>query len=118
MIRKLIFILKLYFLYFNKINRFVTLHPVEGGCTQVKGCLQVDSTLNFDVNCLRCNPSTFFQIPVNNTCVCKEGWIIGEICGNMIGCSSLVMTNLSTTTCMTCSGNKGFVLSNGICICR
>ena len=90
--------------------------PVEGGCTHVAGCALANSTLGYSANCISCNSNFYFLTPVNNKCVCKEGWIIGQLCGNIIGCMNLALTNFSTTVCISCS--QGFNLTNGACNCK
>jgi cysteine-rich repeat protein len=43
---------------------------------------------------------------------------MGEICGNIVGCNTAVLSSSGIITCISCSLNKGFIISSGICICK
>jgi cysteine-rich repeat protein len=91
---------------------------VKSGCTRVKGCLVVNPmSFNLSSNCLSCNSTQFYPNPINNICVCKEGWLIGEYCGNIVGCTQLYF-NISIFVCTSCNINNRFILINGTCFCK
>lgn len=89
-----------------------------GGCTTVVGCVNVNSTLSVESNCVACDPLSFYLSPSNGSlCVCLDGWPIGNYCTNIVGCTGLTTKN-NSNVCICCDITGHFELLNNTCVCK
>lgn len=104
-------------------------------CTSSTVCVQcnlgyyIDAlsrcTVCSDPHCTSCNSSSVCQVcdsdynlsNNNTTCVCKQGWVVTDVCINVIGCLTAVKI-ANASTCIFCDSVNNFVVSSGGCSCR
>lgn len=67
--------------------------------------------------CSICNTAGMFYL-VSRTCKCVAGYfLVTHYCTNVVGCIGTAISQ-GTTVCMLCDTMKGYVLSNGLCLCK
>lgn len=73
--------------------------------------------------CLDCKNSTFCLqctadfIPINGTCVCRQGYLVTDVCTTILGCVSNHYIN-GTKRCLTCNSKANFTYSKFNCSCK
>jgi hypothetical protein len=91
---------------------------VKGGCTSVIGCRYVVQLyIPFFIGvCYACDEAFFEYNLATNGCDCKEGWIIGELCTSIVGCSATQLVN-GKVVCTFCNAMMHLVAKDGVCVC-
>ena len=95
---------------------------VIGGCTQVAGCIAIDTNLlspPLTNNCLICDDTYFYFDYSTKTCLCRIGWVVGDYCTTVFGCI-VVKPNVTGLNCQVCNVTANFLLNpiDGSCQCN
>ncbi len=83
------------------------------------GCIAVSQFMNPSGPvsvCQQCNSSEF-ELDLKNECVCKEGFIAGDHCTTVVGCTLAVITAENTTECAFCNISELFLFDNTTKLC-
>lgn len=55
-------------------------------------------------------------LPINGSCICIKGFIAGQYCTEVIGCTNIIR-NASGDFCSSCNGRNFFYLDTAACYC-
>ena len=66
--------------------------------------------------CYGCDLQMFSYNLTTQICDCKTGWIVGDYCTTIIGCTSTQLVS-GAVVCTNCDFMKRFYLENGNCYC-
>jgi hypothetical protein len=88
-------------------------------CSAIVGCIQLVTYPDGSLNCVACDPTTYFSTPVGGLCVCLTGTLVNSICSTVLGCIVPQTSPNGTIYCSYCNSSAYFQSTpiNGTCTC-